>query len=365
MPDSIKQPYRIVFTGGNTAGHVVPNIPLITAFKELGWDIHYLGTIKGVEGKLIPSLGVTFHSIKSGKLRRYFALKNATDVFLTLLGITQALRILLNVRPKVIFSKGGFVSVPVILAGWALRVPIVAHESDVTLSLSTRIALRLARRVCCAFERTARLYPGARITVTGLPIRPCILSCDRNIAAERLKFVSGRPILLVLGGSLGASKINQAVRAALPELVTKFDVVHITGSEAQSDLTSPGYVQLKEVYDGFGDILAAAQIVVSRAGATVLHELFAARKPAVLIPLSLQVSRGDQVRNAAYAADCGYAEVLQEEDLLLPGRLAETVTTMQRNLSRYNEALVRYVPIDGTREIMNVIFEIVKNQHGK
>lgn len=222
---------RIILTGGGTAGHVTPNIALIPKLRELGYDIQYIGSYNGIEKELIEPFGIPYHGISSGKLRRYFSLQNFTDPFRVIKGFGEARKLIKSLKPDVIFSKGGFVSVPVVLAGKRCKVPVIIHESDMTPGLANKLAIPSAVKVCCNFPETLDALPEGKSVLTGSPIRQELLTGDKDAARKMCGFTDEKPVILVIGGSLGAVAVNEAVRAALPELLKQFQIIHLCGKE--------------------------------------------------------------------------------------------------------------------------------------
>ncbi|WP_438446315.1 undecaprenyldiphospho-muramoylpentapeptide beta-N-acetylglucosaminyltransferase [Gorillibacterium sp. sgz5001074] len=331
---------KIVFTGGGSAGHVTPNLALIGELRSSGWDVDYIGSADGIEKGIIAETGVRFHAISSGKLRRYFDLKNLKDPFKVAKGVWDAYRVLSKVKPDVVFSKGGFVSVPVVAAAKLKGIPVIVHESDITPGLANKLSAPMARRVCVTFPETARHIKGDKALCTGVPVRPELFHGRADKARLELDFVRSRPVLLVMGGSLGAKAINLAVRQALPELLAQFQIIHICGKNNLDPALegTRGYRQFEYVSAGLPDLLALADVVVSRAGATSIFEFLALRKPMLLIPLSRQASRGDQILNARSFAARGFAEVVEEEELNA-SVLAERVATLYSQRDRYAEKM--------------------------
>ena len=291
---------RIILTGGGTAGHVTPNIALLPRLKELGYDIQYIGSYTGIEKELIEPFGIPYHGISSGKLRRYFSVQNFTDPFRVLKGFREAHKLIRQLKPDVIFSKGGFVSVPVVLAGKRCKVPVIIHESDMTPGLANKIAIPSAAKVCCNFPETLKSLPEGKAVLTGSPIRQELLSGNKIAAMDMCHFTSDKPVILVIGGSLGAVAVNNAVREALPELLKDFQIIHLCGKgkmdESLKDVE--GYCQFEYIKNELRNLFALADIVISRAGANAICELLALHKPNLLIPLSANASRGDQILNA-------------------------------------------------------------------
>lgn len=308
---------RIILTGGGTAGHVTPNIALLPRLKELQYDIHYIGSYNGIEKELIEQFGIPYHGISSGKLRRYFSIQNFTDPFRVIKGLGEAKKLVKILKPDVIFSKGGFVSVPVVLAGKRRRVPTIIHESDMTPGLANKLSIPSATKVCCNFPETLEHLPEGKAVLTGSPIRQELLSGDKYKAKEFLGFKSDKPVIMVVGGSLGSIAVNDAVRGILPELLENFQIVHLCGKgkldESLRELD--GYAQFEYVKEELKDLFALTDIVISRAGANAICELLALHKPNLLIPLSANASRGDQILNARSFERQGYSVVLEEEEL--------------------------------------------------
>lgn len=308
---------RIILTGGGTAGHVTPNIALLPRLKELQYDIHYIGSYNGIEKELIEQLGIPYHGISSGKLRRYFSLQNFTDPFRVIKGFGEAYRLIKLLKPDVIFSKGGFVSVPVVLAGKRCKVPTIIHESDMTPGLANKISIPSATKVCCNFPETLDHLPASKAVLTGSPIRQELLSGSKEHALSFTGLDSDKPVILVVGGSLGAVAVNEAVRRILPSLLKKYQVIHLCGKGKLDPSLNhlSGYVQYEYIKDELKDLFALSDIVISRAGANAICELLALHKPNLLIPLSANASRGDQILNARSFERQGFSIVIEEEAL--------------------------------------------------
>ena len=323
---------RIILTGGGTAGHVTPNIALLPRLKELQYDIHYIGSYNGIEKELIEQFGIPYHGISSGKLRRYFSLQNFTDPFRVVKGLGEAKKFVKLLNPDVIFSKGGFVSVPVVLAGKSRRVPTIIHESDMTPGLANKLSIPSATKVCCNFPETLKHLPEGKAVLTGSPIRQELLSGDKYKAREFLRFSSDKPVIMVVGGSLGSVAVNEAVRGILPELLKTFQVIHLCGKGKADDSLQnlEGYAQFEYVKEELKDLFALTDIVISRAGANAICELLALHKPNLLIPLSANASRGDQILNARSFERQGYSIVLEEEELNKQ-TLLDSITRLYEN----------------------------------
>lgn len=347
---------RIILTGGGSAGHVTPNIALIPELRREGWEIHYIGTKDGIERQLIEPLGVPYHVVAAGKLRRYFDLRNFADPFNVLKGLFQAAGLIRRIRPVVIFAKGGFVSVPVVIGGWLNRVPVIIHESDMSPGLANRISLPFASRICATFPETLRHLPAGKGVLTGSPIRREILNGDKARGLAFAGFNAGRPVILVIGGSLGAASINRQVRVVLPRLLADFQVAHICGKgnlDPHLDGTA-GYRQFEYVGKELPDLFAAADLVISRAGANTIFELLALRKPNLLIPLPKGASRGDQILNAGSFARQGFSKVLFEEDLN-DANLLEAVQELFAGRHEFIRAMEKSRLKDGVGEIMKLL----------
>ncbi|MBU3839796.1 MAG: undecaprenyldiphospho-muramoylpentapeptide beta-N-acetylglucosaminyltransferase [Candidatus Ruminococcus intestinipullorum] len=331
---------RIILTGGGTAGHVTPNIALIPQLKEHEYDIQYIGSYEGIEKELIEPFQIPYHGISSGKLRRYFSLQNFTDPFRVIKGFQEANALIKELKPDVIFSKGGFVSVPVVLAGRRNKIPTIIHESDMTPGLANKIAIPSATKVCCNFPETLEHLPKEKAVLTGSPIRQELLSGNKIAALDLCGFSADKPVILVIGGSLGSIAVNNAVRLALPELLESFQVVHLCGKgKVDENLTSlKGYAQFEYIKTELRDIFALSDIVISRAGANAICELLALRKPNLLIPLSANASRGDQILNARSFEQQGFSMVLEEEDLTKES-LLDAVLNLYKHRSQFMDAM--------------------------
>lgn len=321
---------KIVFTGGGTAGHVMPNVALFRQLREEGWAIHYIGSRNGIERDIVTGLAgfgeIPYYGISTGKLRRYFHPDNFRDPFRVLKGIWESVRLIRRIGPDLVFSKGGFVSVPVVVAGRLNGVPVIVHESDLTPGLANRIAMPFATRICATFPETMRHLPERKAVLTGSPIREELFAGDADAGRRMCGFRRDKPVLIVMGGSLGSRAINRAVRDSLDELLKRVQIVHICGKgNADPALEGrPGYRQFEFAGKELADLLAMADAAVSRAGANAIFELLALEKPMLLIPLSRQASRGDQILNAASFEKRGFCLTLQEEHLT-PERLVRRV----------------------------------------
>ncbi|RGV96499.1 undecaprenyldiphospho-muramoylpentapeptide beta-N-acetylglucosaminyltransferase [Ruminococcus sp. AF14-10] len=352
---------RIILTGGGTAGHVTPNIALLPRLKELGYDIQYIGSYNGIEKELIEPFGIPYHGISSGKLRRYFSMKNFSDPFRVLKGFGEANKLIRDLKPDVIFSKGGFVSVPVVLAGKKNKVPVVIHESDMTPGLANKLSLPSAAKVCCNFPETLEHLPADKAVLTGSPIRQELLSGNKIAALDLCGFAADKPVILVIGGSLGSVVVNNAVRLALPELLEQFHVIHLCGKgKLDASLNNvEGYAQFEYIKSELRDIFALADVVISRAGANAICELLALRKPNLLIPLSANASRGDQILNARSFERQGFSVVIEEEELSKE-LLLESVRDLYANRDTYMSAMRKSTLQNSIETITNIIEEVRK-----
>lgn len=354
---------RIVLTGGGTAGHVTPNIALIAKLREMDYDIHYIGSYQGIERDLIEKLGVSYYGISSGKLRRYLDLKNFSDPFKVLKGYSQAKKLLKRIKPDVVFSKGGFVAVPVVLAAKKRKIPTIIHESDMTPGLANRLCIPSAYKVCANFPETLNYLPKEKAVLTGTPIRKELFAGNKIKGLDFCGFSANKPIILVIGGSTGALKINEAVRNLLPTLLKRFQVIHLCGKgkmdEAYKDME--GYVQYEYISTELSDLFAAADIVISRAGANAICELLALKKPNILIPLSAAASRGDQILNAESFEHQGYSYVIKEEQLTNETLLL-AVNEVYDNQEKYREAMQKSTQNDATKTICAMIEEVCRNK---
>ena len=353
---------RIVLTGGGTAGHVTPNIALLPKLHELGYDVHYIGSYHGIEKTLIEACNIPYYGISSGKLRRYFDLKNFSDPFKVLKGFSEAYKLLKKLKPDVVFSKGGFVSVPVVIAAGRLHIPVIIHESDMTPGLANKLSIPSASKVCCNFPETMNHLPKGKAVLSGSPIREELLSGDRAKALKFTGLTGSKPVLLIIGGSLGSVVVNEAVRSILPKLLKKFEIIHLCGKGKldQSLSAMNGYVQYEYISEELKDLFALSDIVISRAGANSICEFLALRKPALLIPLSAAASRGDQILNANSFKNQGYAAVLEEEQLN-GDTLYDALNSLWENRESYVNAMEASPMGNSIETITGLLEELVAN----
>ena len=349
---------RILFTGGGTAGHVTPNIALIEALADKGWECRYVGSRRGIEQQLIAPLGIHYTAIFSGKLRRYFSWQNFIDPFFILLGIFQSLWLCLTNRPQIVFSKGGFVAVPVVFAAWLCRIPVISHESDITPGLANKLCLPFSRLLCVNFAETKNYLPASvakdQVRVTGSPLRAGLRNTDANRGRQFLNFSEQQPILLVVGGSLGARVLNDVIWNNLGLLTARYQIAHMVGAgNRRADIETSGYRQFEYLGDEYGDVLAAADLVISRAGANSLFELLTFRKPHLLVPLTALASRGDQLVNARIMAEAGMSLVIQES--LLTSETLMTALASLADTASWQAAMAGFPDSDGVSQILSLI----------
>lgn len=354
---------KILFTGGGTAGHVTPNIALIEAFNEDAVEMFYIGAKGGIEERLIQPLGIPFYSIHTGKFHRYLTWKHLTEPFKVLMGLLDAWKILGKIKPDLVFSKGGFVGFPVVFVAWLRRIPVVAHESDMSPGLANRLSMPFLRKICVNFPPVAKMFGDEkRAYLTGTPVRKFLLEGSKARAIEITKFSPARTTILVIGGSLGARKINAVVREILPKLLERYQVIHLCGKGNLDDKlnNTPYYYQLEFAEAELGDLFALSQVVISRAGANALYELLTLVKPHILIPLSKKASRGDQIDNANYFKALGVSLVIEEEQLTADLLLKNVQQAIQHQLDLKTkiEALGFQ---SATEKVKHVMLEILQN----
>lgn len=349
---------RILFTGGGTAGHVIVNLALIPMFQKEGWDISYIGSIDGIERQLIEQLeDVEYFPISTGKLRRYMSIENFKDPFKVIKGTMQAWNIIRKKKPSIIFSKGGFVSVPVALAAKLRGVPTIIHESDYTPGLANKIAIPFAEKILTTFPETTQYLPQKKSTYVGAIIREELLQGNKKTGLSLTGLQQSKPIILIMGGSAGSQKINRIVRNSLDHLLESFQIIHICGKDnIDQTVTREGYVQFEYVNEELKDIFALTDYVVSRAGANAIFEFLALRIPMLLIPLSLAASRGDQIVNAKSFAKSGYAHILEEETLT-EETLVESIKRLQKSAPILIDQMKTYKSDQARDRVIQIIKE--------
>ena len=352
---------KIVMTGGGTAGHVTPNIALFPRLQEMGYDIHYIGSYTGIEKQLIEDQGIKYYGISSGKLRRYFDPKNFSDPAKVVKGYFQAKQLLKKIKPDIVFSKGGFVAVPVVLAAKHSKIPVIIHESDITPGLANKLAIPSASKVCCNFPETLKHLPEEKAVLTGSPIRQELFAGSKEKALQFTGLKGDKPVLLIIGGSTGSRFINEAVRRQLPTILQSYDVIHLCGKDNLDPTLNhqAGYMQYEYISKELPDLLALADIVISRAGANAICELLALKKPNILIPLSASASRGDQILNAKSFAKQGFSYVL-DEDTMTDQQLLDAISTVGKDKTKYVNAMNASKQMNPINTILELIVKTAK-----
>lgn len=347
---------KIIMTGGGTAGHVTPNIALMPKLKELGYEIQYIGTASGIEKKLIEEEKIKYHAISSGKLRRYFDVKNFTDPFKVIKGVFEAKAIIKKEKPNIVFSKGGFVSVPVVLGAYFNKIPVIIHESDMTPGLANKISMPYATKICVTFEEAMNHVNKKKAILTGSPIREELFKGSKIKGREFCGFKDNKPVILVTGGSLGSRIVNECVRESLEDLLKEYNVVHLCGKgniDRNYNMIE-GYAQFEYIKEELCDLMQLADIVISRAGANTIFELLALKKPNILIPLSAKASRGDQILNAKSFEKAGYSMVIEEENLNALS-LLDAVKDIKENEAKYVDNMGKSKQRDSLNNIVTLI----------
>lgn len=353
---------KIVLTGGGTAGHVTPNIALLPSLQAEGYEISYIGSYDGIEKKLISDFDIPYIGISTGKFRRYLDIKNLTDPFRVIKGFSEARKSLKSIAPDVVFSKGGFVSVPVVRAASSLGIPCIIHESDMTPGLANKLCIPVASKVCCNFPETYQMLPSSKAVLTGSPIRQELARGNKLAGLDLCGFTANKPVIMVIGGSLGAANVNKAVRDALPKLLEDFQVVHLCGKDKVDNLllSTPGYKQFEYIKAELKDLFAMADLVISRAGANAICELLALKKPNILIPLPAASSRGDQILNAKSFESQGFSIVINEDDLIT-SLLVDKVHELYFSRQTYINTMKKSGQMDSIHTIVQLINESAQN----
>lgn len=353
----------ILFTGGGSAGHVTPNLALIKKFQKENWQTIYVGSADGIEKNIISRINIPYYSVASGKLRRAFSWKNFLSPFQVIQGIVQAFLLCRKLKPQVVFSKGGFVAFPVVVGAWLNRIPVIAHESDLSPGLANRLSFPFAKRICVTFPEGVNFFKNkSKVLVTGTPIREELFHGNAEEGRKLCGFNTEKKIILVYGGGLGSDIINRNIRAILSKLLEQFQIVHLCGKNKIDSNIEPitGYKQFDYINEELPDLFACANLVISRAGANSLYELLALQKPHLLIPLSKKASRGDQLQNAAYFAKLGLSEVIYEEDLTNE-TLAEKIIWLAQNEETIKQKLKNFKLPDSVQ----MIYEEIISTHKK
>ena len=351
---------KIIVTGGGTAGHVTPNIALVPSLKAADYEIKYIGSKKGMEKQLVEDAGLDYAGISSGKLRRYFSFQNFIDPFKIIKGYFQAKRVIRKFKPDVVFSKGGFVTVPVVYAAAKYGIPVISHESDITPGLANRLSLKKTTVVCYSFPETAK-HLGSKARFTGSPIRAELFKGNPEVAKKMCGFTDNKPVIMITGGSLGAENVNKLVREALPSLLEKYNVAHLCGKGKTDESLNgtKGYAQFEFIKEEMKDFFAMADLIISRAGANSIFEIAALAKPNILIPLSVNASRGDQLLNSKSFEKQGFSVVL-EEDNAKGSDLVNAVNNLYENKQKYIDAMKASDFNNGVDSIVSIIKELSK-----
>ena len=348
----------IVLTGGGTAGHVTPNLALLPGLRERGFDIHYIGSYNGIEKDLMAKAGVDYTGISTGKLRRYLSKENIKDIGNVMRGISEARKVIRELQPDIVFSKGGYVSVPVVRAAAMRHIPVIIHESDMTPGLANKLCYSAAAKICCNFPETLKLLPKDKAVLSGSPIREELLSGTREAGLAFTGLSGEKPVLLMIGGSSGARNLNERLRSSLDTLLKTFDVVHLCGKgNLDEAIRRPGYLQYEYISDELKDLFAMADVVFSRAGANAICELLALRKPALLVPLSKAASRGDQILNARSFEAQGFSMVIEEEELT-DDSLIRGILSLYENREQYIAKMAESEQANGVNVILGLIDEL-------
>ena len=346
----------IVLTGGGTAGHVTPNLALLPYLKEAGYKVYYFGSKNGIEKKLIADYEIPYFGISTGKLRRYFDVKNFTDPFRVIHGYREARKILKNIKPDVVFSKGGFVSVPVVRTARSLHIPCIIHESDMTPGLANKLCFSSASKICCNFPETLSKLPKGKAVLSGTPIRDEIFTGDREKGLALCGFTPDLPVIMIMGGSQGALAVNEAVRAHLDELLQDFQIIHLCGAGKldESLQDRKGYKQFEYVKEDLRHLFAATDLIISRSGANAICEILALKIPNILVPLAVG-SRGDQVLNAESFVSQGFSVLVPTDEL--NARIVDTVHQVYKDRAKYKEAMEK----SSQGSAIPVIMDLIKN----
>ncbi|WEV45464.1 undecaprenyldiphospho-muramoylpentapeptide beta-N-acetylglucosaminyltransferase [Streptococcaceae bacterium ESL0687] len=334
---------KVLYTGGGSAGHVSLNLQLIELYGKDGWEQVYIGSKKGIEREMLENYPqVDYHAISTGKLRRYFSWENFTDIFKITLGVFQARKIIKKTKPDFIFSKGGFVSVPVVIGAKMNGVPVIIHESDKTMGLANKISSKFAKEVLTTFKIPGHRQVGAVIDDQATSNFELPASFDKN-----------KKTILFWGGSLGAKNINDLVRENLDDLLQKYNVIHQTGSGNTYEEV-PGYYPFEFINGGMLGVIKSSDFVVARAGSNSIFEILYCKKPNILVPLSAAGSRGDQIQNARYFEDKGYSQVIQDEDLTYD-KLKEKLSDLESNKDSYIDKMAESNEIISTTDFYQLL----------
>lgn len=347
-------------TGGGSAGHIVPNLAVAEALKEKGIDCEYLGRPYGMEASMIRNAGMEFHTMNSGRLHRSFDIDVLLTPFRVIQGVCQGIYWILKRKPVVMFCKGGFMSLPAAIAGWITGTPVVLHESDLTPGLANKLCGPFAKKICCTFEETMQYLPEKKAVYTGTPIRRSLLRGSKEKGYALTGFENdpeAKPVLMVVGGSLGAGALNDAVAENLESLLDSFRVIHLYGVDHETDPEPrDGYFPIRYASDEMADLFAITDMVLSRAGANAINEFLQLKLPNVLVPLPVGVSRGDQVLNAKQFSKLGFSYLLEQESMNSK-TLMEALYYVRDHRCEYQEAMNSDKAKNGSEELCRVLLE--------
>ena len=335
-------PKKIVFTGGGTAGHVTLNLALIPWFIKEGWQVSYIGSHTGIEKELVSRYPeVKYYSVSTGKLRRYFSWQNILDMAKIPLGCLQACYLIHKLNPDIIFSKGGFVSFPVVVGGFVNRKKIFMHESDITPGLANKMSLPFVDTFFTTFPETIKSVKAKqKVSCIGPVMTDRLFNGSREEGAKLAGLTSDKPTVMVIGGSLGAQSLNQAVAQNFSELLKSYQVIHISGKNGFNPaLQGKGYAQYEYVDKELKHFMALADVVISRAGSNAIFELASLQKPMILVPLSAQSSRGEQSLNAQSFKAKGYAEIINDDEISDSTILLPMVKKVYDNRCEYQQKM--------------------------
>ncbi len=361
----------IVFTGGGTGGHVFPGIAvaekLLLDKDKTSFNVAWIGSNSGMEREILNRYNISFHSIPAGKFRRYFSIKNFIDIFKIIAGFIVSIFLLKKLKADILFSKGGFVTVPPVIAAKLLKIPVISHESDLDPGLATRINGRFSKKILFAYKETLEHWENKKtnqtLLVTGNPVRSEIMSVEILRSKEKIRkqynISDDRKIILVLGGSQGALEINNMIKEIIYDLTKNYFIIHQMGEFSYKKSEINNYITTALFHEEFPEILAAADIVVSRAGAGTLWENGILGKPSILIPLGFGSSRGDQVRNANFFGKNSAAIVLKDDDTGALNLLLEidNLLNNKKKLNKLEENVKLLCNRNSADQIVNIIYK--------
>lgn len=346
---------KIVLTGGGTAGHIYPALALVP-YLEKEYEIHFIGS-NGMEKEIIAKeKGIIFHQIPTVKLERKLTFKNLLIPFKLFSSIKKARKILSEIKPDIVFSKGGFVALPVVIGAKKNKTPVLSHESDLTMGLANKIILHYCDKMATAFEKTSQVCD--KCVYTGQPIRQSLLAGKKQNLSFYPHLNKSLPNLLIVGGSSGAGFLNKIVKENLDYLTKKFNVIHITGKGKTEKLSSKNYFQFDYAHN-MGDFLDLADFVISRAGSGAINEFLTLNKPMLLIPLSKACSRGDQIENAKLFCQLGYSLILEEE-VYSQEKLTQKLEELVKNDKIFKKNMQKSAKNNANEEIIKLIKQLEK-----